>query len=114
MSQDSSLTQSGQSVRQALTAYTAKAKSSEPPNNGTAMNDVPNNNMPNSEPHQTTAVQLKPGRQREANAAALTPSDDTVSVPPTMPVESFNSRWSGLQKSETSVEFKYRWALDSP
>jgi hypothetical protein len=28
-------------------------------------------------------------------------------------VESFDSRWSALQKSETSVEFKDRWALGS-
>jgi len=30
-----------------------------------------------------------------------------------MPVGSFDSRWSALQKSETSVEFKDRWALGS-
>jgi hypothetical protein len=92
----------------------AKSKSSEPLKNESVKNDAPNNDTPNSEPQQTAAVQLKPVLRQEANAAPPTASDDTVSAPPTMPVESFDSRWSGLQKSETSVDFKYRWALVSP
>jgi murein L,D-transpeptidase YafK len=89
----------------------AKSKSSEPPKNELAKKVAPNNDTPNSEPQQAAAVQLKPALRQEANAAPPTASDDTVSEPPTMPVGSFDSRWSGLQKSETSVDFKYRWAL---
>ena len=57
-------------------------------------------------------MQPKPGLQQEANAAPPE-SNNTVSALPTVPVESFDSRWSALQKSETSVEFKDRWALGS-
>ena len=76
-------------------------------------NDAPNNDTPNSQPQQAGAVQLKTVLQQEANADPSTASNNTVSAPPTMPVGSFNSRWSALQKSETSVEFKDRWALGS-
>jgi hypothetical protein len=36
-----------------------------------------------------------------------------VSAPPTVPADTFDGRWSGLQKSESRVEFKFRWALGS-
>jgi hypothetical protein len=91
----------------------AKSKPSEQPKIESTKNDALNNDTPNSQPQQTGAVQLKPALQQEANADPSTASNNTVSAPPTMPVESFDSRWSALQKSETSVEFKDRWALGS-
>jgi len=76
-------------------------------------NDAPLNNDTNSQPQQTGTVQLQPALRQEANADPSTTSNNTVSAPPTMPVESFDNRWSALQKSETRVEFKDRWALGS-
>ena len=91
----------------------AKSKPSEQPKIELTKNDALNNDTPNSQPQQTGTVRLQPALQQEANADPSTASNNTVSAPPIMPVESFDSRWSALQKSETSVEFKDRWALGS-
>jgi hypothetical protein len=91
----------------------AKSKPSEQPKIESTKNDALNNDTPNSQPQQTGTVRLQPALQQEANADPSTASNNTVSAPPIMPVESFDSRWSALQKSETSVEFKDRWALGS-
>jgi hypothetical protein len=92
----------------------ANSKPSGQPKIESTKNDAPlNNDTPNSQPQQIGTVQLQPALQQEANADPSTASNNTVSAPPTMPVESFDSRWSALQKSKTSVEFKDRWALGS-
>ena len=91
----------------------AKSKPSEQPKIESTKNDALNNDTPNSQPQQTGTVRLQPALQQEANTDPSTASNNTVNAPPTMPAESFDSRWSALQKSETSVEFKDRWALGS-
>ena len=70
------------------------ADPSEPPKNEPTENDA-------FELQQTVATQPTPD------------SENTVSALPTEPIESFESRWSGLQRSESGVEFSARWALDS-
>jgi hypothetical protein len=56
------------------------------------------NDAPKSEPQQTAAVQPKPGLQQEANAASPESDDiDVVSALPTIPADSFDSRWHGFQ-----------------
>ena len=56
------------------------------------------NDAPKSEPQQTAAVQPKPGLQQEANAAPPESDDiDVVSALPTVPADSFDSRWHGFQ-----------------
>jgi hypothetical protein len=53
---------------------------------------------PKSEPQQTAAVQPKPGLQQEANAAPPESDDiNVVSALPTVPADSFDSRWHGFQ-----------------
>jgi hypothetical protein len=53
---------------------------------------------PKSEPQQTAAMQLKPGLQQEANAAPPESDDiNVVSALPTVPADSFDSRWHGLE-----------------
>ena len=53
---------------------------------------------PNSEPQLTAAVQPKPGLQQEANAAPPESDDiNVVSALPTVPADSFDSRWHGFQ-----------------
>jgi murein L,D-transpeptidase YafK len=73
------------------TVAAAKPKSSEPPNDESAKNDA------TSEPRQAAAVQPKPAPQQEASAASPPASDSAVSAPPTMPADSFDNRWGGLQ-----------------
>ena len=102
----STVTPKAKPAPQIDTVAGAKPKSSEPPKNELAKNDAP-------EPQQTAAAQPKPVPQQEANAAPPPASDNTVSAPPTVPADTFDGRWSGLQKSESRVEFKFRWALGS-
>src|SRR4029077_6649897 len=53
---------------------------------------------PKSEPQQRAAMQLKPGLQQEANAASPESDDNNVvSALPTVPADSFDSRWHGLE-----------------
>jgi hypothetical protein len=100
----STVTPKAKPAPQIETVAGAKPKSSEPPKIESAKNDSP-------EPQQTAAAQPKPVPQQEANAAP--PGDNTGSAPPTAPADSFDGRWSGLPKSESGVEFKFRWALGS-
>jgi hypothetical protein len=55
---------------------------------------------------QTVAALPMSPRQQEAASAIVT-------VVPTEPADSFESRWSGLQKAEAALAFNARWALDS-
>jgi murein L,D-transpeptidase YafK len=56
------------------------------------------NDAPKSEPQQTAAVQPKPGLQQEANAAPPESENiDAVNALPTVPADSFDSRWHGFQ-----------------
>ena len=65
------------------------------------------------EMQQTVAEQPKSVLLQVVNAAWSLESDNAVSSLPREPTESFESRWSGLQRSESGVEFNARWALDS-
>jgi hypothetical protein len=86
-------------IKLAPQGYTvASATPNEPYTNESPWNDVP-------EMQQTVAAQPMSPRQEAASA--------TVSVVPTEPADSFESRWSGLQKAETGLAFNARWALDS-
>ena len=86
-------------IKSAPQGYTvASATPNEPYTNESPWNDVP-------EMQQTVAALAMSAQQEAASA--------TVSMVPTDPTDSFESRWSALQKSETSVEFKDRWALGS-
>ena len=67
-------------------------------------NESPKNGR--SEIQQTLAVLPMPSWQQTAASA-------TVSIVTTEPADSFESRWSGLQKAETGVAFNARWPLDS-
>ena len=84
----------------------ADATSSGPYKNEPAKSDV-------LEMQQTVAGQPKSVLLQVVNAAWSLESDNAVSSLPTEPTESFESRWSGLQRSESGVEFNARWALDS-
>jgi len=46
-------------------------------------------------------------------AALQEAASATVSMVPTEPADSFESRWNGLQKAEAGLAFDARWALDS-
>ena len=76
----------------------ASAIPNEPYTNEAAKNDVP-------EKQQTVAA-LPMSPQQEAASAA-------VSMVPTEPADSFESRWNGSQKAEAGLAFDARWALDS-
>jgi hypothetical protein len=68
-----------------------------------AANDSPNG-IP--EMQQTVAALATSPPQQEAASA-------TVSIVPTETADSFESRWSGLQKAKVGLAFDARWALDS-
>jgi murein L,D-transpeptidase YafK len=82
------------------------ADPSEPPKNESGKNDAP-------ETQQTVAALPKPSPRQEVDSASSPRIDNTVSALATGPMDSFESRWSGLQRSEPRVEFNARWALDS-
>jgi hypothetical protein len=65
------------------------------------------NELPNGPEMQQTvaALPMSPPQQEAASA--------TVSMVPAEPADSFESRWSGLQKAEAGLAFDARWALDS-
>jgi hypothetical protein len=84
----------------------ADATSSGPYKNESAKSDI-------LEMQQTVAGQPKSVLLQVVNAAWSLESDNAVSSLPTEPTESFESRWSGLQRSASGVEFNARWALDS-
>jgi murein L,D-transpeptidase YafK len=74
----------------------ASANPNEPFTNEPRKNDLP-------EIQQTVALLPMLPLQDEA----------IVSILPTEPVDSFESRWSGLLKAEVGLPFNARWALDS-
>ena len=79
------------------TVAAAKLNSSKPPKNETT--------APKSEPQQTAAVQPKPGLQQEANAAP--PESDEINIVsalPTVPADSFDSRWHGSENDAPKNE----------
>ena len=76
----------------------ASATPNEPYTNDSTKNDVP-------EMQQTVAA-LPMSPQQEAASA-------TVSMVPTGAADSFESRWSGLQKAEAGLAFNARWGMDS-
>ena len=70
-------------------------------------NEPYTNELPNDVPQmQQTVAALPMSPQQEAAWA-------TVSMVPTEPANSFESRWSGLQKAEAGLAFDARWALNS-
>ena len=84
-------------IKLAPQGYTvASAAPNEPYTNEAAKNDVP-------EKQQTVAA-LPMSPQQEAASAA-------VSMVPT--ADSFESRWSALQKADAGLAFNARWVLDS-
>jgi hypothetical protein len=86
-------------VKLASQIYTVTgADPSEPPKNESAKNDAP-------EPQKTVAAQPEPLPQQEADSALSPGSDNTVSALPTGRADSFESRWSGLQKSDLGAGF---------
>jgi hypothetical protein len=72
----------------------ASATPNEPYTNDSLKNDIP-----------VAAVPVSPPQQEAASAP--------VSMAPTESADSFESRWSGLQKAEAGLAFNARWALDS-
>jgi hypothetical protein len=86
-------------IKSAPQGYTvASATPNEPYTNESPWNDVP-------EMQQTVAALAMSAQQEAASA--------TVSMVPTDPTDSFESRWGGLQKAEPGLAFNARWALDS-
>ena len=79
------------------TVAAAKLNSSKPPKNETT--------APKSEPQQTAAAQPKTGLQQEANAAPPESDDiNVVSALPTVPADSFDSRWHGSENDVPKSE----------
>jgi hypothetical protein len=81
------------------------------PQGYTVASAIPNepftNESPNGIPEmQQTVAVLPMSLQQEAASA-------TMSMVPTEPADSFESRWNGLQKAEAGLAFDARWALDS-
>src|SRR5262249_22677608 len=72
--------------------------------NGPYTNDSTKNDIPEMQ-QIVAALPMSPPQQEAASA--------TVSMVPTEPADSFESRWSGLQKPEAGLAFNARWALDS-
>jgi murein L,D-transpeptidase YafK len=82
-------------IKLAPQGYTvASATPNEPYTNDSLKNDIP-----------VAAVPVSPPQQEAASAP--------VSMAPTESADSFESRWSGLQKAEAGLAFDARWALDS-
>jgi hypothetical protein len=75
----------------------AKLNSTKLPKNETT--------APKSEPQQTAAVQPKPGLQQEANADPPESHDINIaSALPTVPADSFDSRWHGSENDAPKNE----------
>jgi hypothetical protein len=70
----------------------ASATPNEPYTNDSLKNDIP-----------VAAVPVSPPQQEAASAP----------MAPTESADSFESRWSGLQKAEAGLAFDARWAPDS-
>jgi murein L,D-transpeptidase YafK len=86
-------------IKPAPQGYTvASANPNEPYTNESPKNDLP-------EMHQSIAALSMPSWQQVAPSAP-------VSMVPSEPTDSFESRWSGLQRAEAGLPFNDRWALD--
>jgi hypothetical protein len=86
-------------IKAAPQGYTvASANPDEPYTNESPKNDLP-------EPQQSIAALPMPSWQQIAASAPL-------SIVPTEPTDSFESRWGGLQRAEAGLPFTDRWALD--
>ena len=87
-------------IKSAPQGYTvASATPNEPYTNESPKNEVP-------EMQQTVAALPMSPPQQEVPSA-------TMSMAPIESANSFESRWSGLQKGEAGLAFNARWALDS-
>jgi hypothetical protein len=87
-------------IKAAPQGYTvASANPDEPYTNESPKNDLP-------EPQQSIAALPMPSWQQIAASAPL-------SIVPTEPTDSFESRWGGLQRAEVGLPFADRWALDA-
>jgi hypothetical protein len=71
-------------------------------------NEPYTNELPNDVPQMQQTVAALPMSPPQQEAASA-----TVSMVPTEAADSFESRWSGLQKAEADLAFDARWALDS-
>jgi hypothetical protein len=86
-------------IKPAPQGYTvASANPNEPYTNESPKNDLP-------EMQQSIAALSTPSWQQVAPSAP-------VSMVPSEPTDSFESRWSGLQRAEAGLPFNDRWALD--
>ena len=86
-------------IKPAPQGYTvASANPNEP-----YTNELPNNDLP--EMQQAIAALSTPSWQQVAPSAP-------ASMVPSEPTDSFESRWSGLQRAEAGLPFNDRWALD--
>ncbi len=86
-------------IKPAPQGYTvASANPNEP-----YTNESPNNDLP--EMQQAIAALSTPSWQQVAPSAP-------ASMVPSEPTDSFESRWSGLQRAEAGLPFNDRWALD--
>jgi len=70
-------------------------------------NEPYTNELPNDVPQMQQAVAALPMPAQQEAASA------TVSMVPTEPADSFESRWSALQKTAAGLAFNARWVLDS-
>ena len=87
-------------IKLAPQGYTvASATPNEPYTNESPKNDVPEMQQP------VVALPMSPPQQEIPSA--------TMSMIPTEAADTFESRWSGLQKAEAGLAFTARWALDS-
>ena len=87
-------------IKLAPQGYTvASATPNEPYTNKSPKNDVPEMQQP------VAALPMSPPQQEIPSA--------TTSMVPTQAANSFESRWSGLQKAEADLAFTARWALNS-
>ena len=76
------------------------------PQGYTVASATPNEPYTNASPNDVSEMQQTVAALQEAASA-------TVSMVPTEPADSFESRWNGLQKAEARLAFDARWALDS-
>ena len=87
-------------IKLAPQGYTvASATLNEPHTNESPKNEVP-------EMQQTVAALPMSPQHQEVPSV-------TMSMVPAESADSFESRWSGMQKAEAGLAFNARWALDS-
>jgi len=76
------------------------------PQGYTVASATPNEPYTNASPNDVSEMQQTVAALQEAASA-------TVSMVPTEPADSFESRWSALQKADAGLAFNARWVLDS-